>query len=400
MDDQQTDLLNQENTMGETGTALIVLPASALPQIIAADTDGLLSKLAAKVAEFSKGNPDVSRPKDREAMRKLATQIRSTKAELDRLGKSLGDEANKTINAINAERRVLREKLEQLEEAVRGPLTAYEAAEKQRIADNEAALAAIVEAPNYGQTETPAEIAARIEVLTNYPARDWREFSDRAASTIAAEITRLERLHAAAVKREEDAAELERLRAKEDERRREAEKRAQLEREARIAAEAADRAAQTEREAAARREREVAEAAQREREASAQRERDAEASRLKAIRDKEAAEEREREAIAKAERDRIAANARAETERKAAEEAAIVAERKRQEREAAAIKAEEDRRAANLAHTRKINREAAAQIVLAISEFHTGTADEAKKIAQAIVIAIAKKQVPHVAISY
>ena len=51
----------------------------------------------------------------------------------------------KTVDAINAERRILKEKLEQLEDDVRGPLTAYEEAEKQRIAGNEATLAADIE---------------------------------------------------------------------------------------------------------------------------------------------------------------------------------------------------------------------------------------------------------------
>jgi hypothetical protein len=48
----------------------------------------------------------------------------------------------------------------------------------------------------------------------------------------------------------------------------------------------------------------------------------------------------------------------------------------------------------------KINREAVAAIVLAMSEAHKGTAEEAEEYARAIVTALAKGLIPHCKIEY
>jgi len=370
---------DKDHDMSETieRTALAVIPASALPTILAADTDDILGKLAAKVKAF---RPDVSTEKGRAEMRSLAAQISKAKVALDNIGKDLKEEAKRVTDAIDAERRVLRSRMEDLHEQVRAPLTAYENAEKQRVADNEAALAAMVESPTYGTTETAAEIAARIEWLTNYPPRDWREFTDRAAVTLKVEIQRMERLHAAAVKREEEAAELARLREEAAQRQREAEEKARQEREERIAAEAADRARKAAQEEAERK-------AQAERDAAARREREAQEAAARAVREKEDAERRAQQAAEKAERDRIAAAEKAERDR----QAAVEAERRRVAQEAERKAQEEERRAADKAHRSRINNEALAGLIAA------GLSEDQGK---AVVVAIAKRAVPHVSINY
>lgn len=386
-----------EHDMSETieQTALTVIPASALPTILAADTDDILGKLAAKVRAF---RPDVSTKKGRDEMRSLAAEIARSKVALDNIGKDLKEDAKKIADAIDAERRVLRTRMEDLHEQVRAPLTAYENAEKQRVAENEAALAALVESPAYGASETAAEIATRIDWLRNYPARDWREFTDRFEVTRKIEIDRMERLHAAAVKREEEAAELARLREEAAQRQREAEEKARQEREERIAAEAAEKARREAEEAAARREREAeaarkaaeAEAerkAQAEREAAQRREREAQEAAARAVREKEDAERRAREAAAKAERDRIAAAEKAERDR----QAAVEAERRRVAQEAERQRQEDERRAADKAHRATINGEALAALI------GLGLSDAQGK---AVVVAIAKREVPHVSINY
>lgn len=229
------------NDMIQTdGTALTVILASSLPTILAADTDDILGKLAAKVAAF---RPDISTKEGRDEMRSLAAEIARSKVALDNIGKELKEDAKKISDAIDAERRVLRSRMEDLQKQVREPLTAYENAEKQRVADHEAALAAIPEEPGYGQHETAEEIAARLTFLAALlSSRNWQEFAQRAEDAVAAEVTRTKALHAAAVKREAEAAELAALREAEAQRERERLEQERIAREAKIAADAAEKA--------------------------------------------------------------------------------------------------------------------------------------------------------------
>lgn len=415
--------------MSETitpGAALLVLPTAGLPTILAADDKDILGNL---LKELEGWEPDISTDKGRKEIASKAQKVRVAKADFGRLADRLKEDAIKTQRAVNAEVKILTERMDALIERVRGPLTEFENKEKQRIADHEAALAAIAESEGYGRTETAAELQQRLDYLGAYPARDWEEFKDRATKVMLAEIDRTIRLLAAAEKREAEAAELERLRTEEAERKRLADIEAQRLREERIAAEAAERA-KAEAEAKAAREakqaeeraqaalrdqalaaeRQKAEALRKEREAAealarAEREKQeaidrAEAARIaaeqKAERERLAAIERERLAIENAEAARAAAARKAESDRLAA----IEAERQRVAREAAAQKAEDDRRAANKAHRASIDRDVVTDLVLAMSDDHSGDADEASKIARAIVIALASNKVRHTAINY
>lgn len=117
---------------------------------------------------------------------------------------------------------------------------------------------------------------------------------------------------------------------------------------------------------------------------------DQEAERQKAV------AERERLVAAEAEKQRIAREEQAERDRIAA----VEAERKRVADAAAAQKADDEKRAANRAHRAAINRAVLADLILAMSGVHSGDVEEANKIATAIVTAIAKGNVAHMAINY
>jgi len=361
------------NDMPMTETALTVIPAASLPTIIAADKDDILGALARKVAAFK---PDISTPLGRDEMRSLAYEIARTKTKLDNIGKSLGEDAKKTVDAINAERRILRERLEELQGRVREPLTEWENAETKRVEAHEAALAAIVRVPG----ETAAEIAAHLDWLRNMPGRNWQEFAQRAADTITAEISRMEELHARAEKREAEAAELDRLRA-------EAAERAQREREERIAAEAAE-TARKDAEAKAAREAEAAERkAQAERDAAARKQQEAQEAIARAERDRKVAEDRAKATAEAAERAQKEAAQRAELEK----QEAIAAERRRAEQEAEAKRRADDARTADTAHRAQVNRDAFAALVGCGLDEATG---------KTVIAAIAKGKIPFVSINY
>lgn len=339
--------------------------------------DAILEKIRAEVASIK---TDISTATGRDQIRSLAFKIARSKTALDEMGKDLVANLKKQTGSIDAERRRIRDELDALRDRVRQPLTDYENAEKARIEAHEAALAAIVESGGYGQTETAAEIQARLEFLLSYPACDWQEFAARAADTIQAEISRTRGLLAGAEMREAERAELERLR-------REQAEREQRERDERIAAAAAERARI---EAEAKAMQEAEEAAAR-----------AEAERARIEQEKVAAEARAKDAIAraeKAERDRIAAEKKAEADKKAGAEkaardrvAAVEAERKRVADNKARADAEAAKREDNKKHRAKVENE----ILAALCKAGLDEVDAALAIA-----AIAQGKVPHTKINY
>lgn len=317
-----------------------------------------LDRVRTEVEAFKALGQTVATAKGRQAIKSFAFRIARTRAALEAFGKSLADEVKAIPKKVDATRRAVKESLEDLEEQVRGPLTAWEDAEKARVEGHEAALAAIAEPLGYGMIETAAEIRARLEFLRNPPARDWQEYAERAAQALAAEVERAETFLAAAEKREAEAAELARLRA---------------ESEARQAREREEQA----RRDAEERDRRIAEEA-------------AAAERAKVEAERQKAEQAAADAIARAEKaerdremaDRAAALAAAKAAEKAEADrlAAIEDERRR----AAEAKADEKHRAS-------VNNAAKAGLVAA------GLSEQA---AVAAVTAIAKGDVPRVRISY
>lgn len=274
-----------------------------------------------------------------------------------------------------------------------------------------------------------------------------REKAEAEAARVSAEEAQKKRLadeHAQHEREERIAAEAAQ-RAREDAERIAAEQAAEAEGRAQAEREAAAKREQEQREARERAEREKAEAVERARQAEAQREVERVERHRSAIRTVEAQAEfsgtpkaadiqaridglsqpfrwdfqdfvveaegarasvlarlTTMHASAKATEDAAAEAERATRERKAERDrlAAVEAERQRRAEADAALQAEADRRAANVAHRRKINREALTAIMMAMSDDHSGTAEEAEKIGTAIVVAIAKGSVPHCKIEY
>ncbi len=347
---------------------IAIIPATALVPAEVFKPGGV-DALLASIAERARAvKPDVSTKQGRGEIASLALKVAKSKTLLDDMGKQLVADWKARSSQVDAERRKVRDFLDALKEEVRAPLTKYEQDEKERIAEHEAALAMITQGP--GSTELTAEnLAVRLAYLRDYPPRNWQEFAQRAADTLAAEIARTEALHADAVKREAEVAELARLRAEQEERDRKEAARLQAEREARIAAEAAEKAKRAAEEEAARKADEYRRNV--EREAAA-----AEAA-------KKAAEDRARQAEAA----RVAAEQRAEREKAEAVEA-------EQRRVAAVKKAEEEaaaKRVANQAHKASVNREVLAALV------GCGVTDDLGKV---IIASIVRGEIPHVSIAY
>lgn len=311
--------------------------------------EGIIAKLEAEVRAIDR---DISTPEGRDAVKSLAYKVARSKTALDDMGKDLVADIKKQAGAIDADRKLARDRLDALKEEVRGPLTAWEEAEANRISGHEGAIVAVIEAARQATGKPASLIRELIQIVAGYADRDWQEFKERADVAVPEAVATLNQALAAAEQAERDSAELADLRRLKAERE-EADRKADAERVA--AQQAAERKAYEER-----RERERAEKA----------ERDKAAAVAAAIEQERQKAEREKEA----ERRRHEQEAAAAAAKKAAEEAA---ERKRQE---------------NKRHRAKVH----SAITLALSEVLTGNADEAA----ALIEAIAAGKIPHVSITY
>ncbi|MFN3456883.1 MAG: hypothetical protein ACK4Z8_04825 [Novosphingobium sp.] len=285
--------------------------------------------------------PDTSTEKGRKAIKSLAYKITRTKTAIDDAGKQLNEEARARINAVDAERRVVKEKLTALANEVRRPLTEWEAAEEKRVEGCRGVIDGIKAAAVVTIEDTAATVRARGGQVWN-TALDADRFGDMLAEATAAKdmaVSALKSALARLTKEEADKAELERLRAEAAKR----EERDRIEREARLAEElrlaelkaaeekriADERAAEERRIAAEKTEAERIERAKQEAAAAAERAaREEQAKRDREHAEQLAAERRraeEAERAAQAERDRIAAEEaerQAEAKRLADEQAA------------------------------------------------------------------------------
>lgn len=290
---------------------VVIEPETALGIFTAPDkVQMMLSSIREQaLAEQALLDTDLSKAKNRDAIKSLAYKVTQSKTHIDKAGKLVVDELKELPKKVDASRKQCRDELDALSDEIRNPVTVWEDAEKARVAAEELAR----------QIERDHEEALQMNEL-----HDLRKAEE--------ERKRIE--HENEIKRQ--AAEQARI---------EAEQKAQREREAvelkaKQEREAAELKARQEVEAAAKREREAREAQER-------------------------AEREKQEAIAKAEREKLAA---VEAERRKAEEAerARLAEIERQ-------KQEELKRQANKEHQRKFNREALQALTAAGFDDETAT---------------------------
>ncbi|OWK42169.1 hypothetical protein [Fimbriiglobus ruber] len=262
-------------------------------------TDDILGRLR---KEAKSHVLDISTSEGRDQIRSLAYKIAKSKTYLDEMGKELVAEQKEKIKLVDAERKRIRDTLDDLKDEIRAPLTEWESREAERVTAHESALLVFNAATVFnGSNPLSVEVKARIDGLEALYARDWQEFAKRAQLARDAAHKQLSDVLAASQKYESEQAELERLRREDAERK-------QRERDEQIKSEAAAKAkasAEAEAKAAA----------------------EAEAVRVKRVAEAEAA--RDKEELEKAEQERQ----RLQREKEAAEKEIAEAEaRVRQKR--------------------------------------------------------------------
>lgn len=333
--------------------------------------------------------PDLTTRKGRERVASLAAQVSRHKTAVEKPGREYLKRLKEMPKVVEAELREFVNEMDALRDRVRQPLNDWQAKEDARVERHNSMIRHIEDCGLGLIGGTPQPFALLFRELEEKIIVD-EKFEEFEAEAHRAKTTALAKLKASFEehqKREAEQAELERLR-------REAEERAEQDR-IRAAQEAAveaerQRVAQEQqaaREAAARREQELLDQA-------AAQEREAENQRLQL---KLQAEQAERARI-QAEADRVAAEQRMEQERQDAarrqEEAAEQArqeERRRADAAAAEILRQQEARERDQAHKAKVMGEAKTALMsLSITE----------ELARAIVLKIARREVPNITINF
>lgn len=314
--------------------------------------------------------PDLTTRKGRERIASLAATVSKSKAAVEKPGRDYLRRLKEMPKVVEAELRDFVTKMDNLRDTTRQPLTEWEEAEQARKDKHVDGIQDIKDLAVFEATPAAAHVAQIIADLELVEINDtWEEFLAEAAQIKDQTLAKLRALHAERAQYEAEQAELTRLR---------------LEKEARDKKDNEDRIA-----------REAAEQATREAEARAQRDRDAQAQR---VRDEQAAaEKRENDLkLQAAESDRRAEQAKRE-QAVAAERQAAAVEQARQDEIARAnaaadeILRQQQERQADVAHKSKILGEAKQALIgMNISE----------ELAKAIVLKIARGEVPNVSIQF
>lgn len=326
------------------------------------DFDAYLAELRATLPQFS--DDDISTKAGRDAIVSRAASIRSRKATFEKTKLALTEHWRKQTAAVNAKGKVIAERMGALAEEIRAPVTAWEQAEEQRKAEADRIILALQSAPTVTFGMTSAEVQDRLERIRgmNLNSEILGVRLDMAEDLKADAVAKLTEAVASLKHQEQQAAELERLRAEQAA----AEERRQREEQERAAAAARESAAKAEQERLERAKAEAAERARREAE---------EAERRKAQQaiDEANARAEEAERAKQAELDRIA---REEADRKAAEQAAAEEQRRRE---------------ADIAHRQQVIETAAEALTkLGLT----------KKLATAVVNEIASGTIPNVQVVF
>lgn len=332
---------------------------------------GIQQRTAKEAADI-----DVSKESGRKALRSIAFSIARAKTAIDAAGKGLNDEKRAEIDAVDAERRTFRARLEEMQDEIKAPAEEWEQAETTRVKRLYERLDALKVDGSSG--DDLILLRGRREWIESVKINEsWQEFQAQADEQRLRSLEWLDARIAEVEAREAKDAEMARLQAElERLRREEAERAAEAER-ARIAEETA-RLAKEREEAEARRQEDARLLLEQERAEAA------EAARVKA-------EEAAAAQIAEAERAKLEAEQRAEQR----EREAVAAERKRvfdEEQAAIAARKEREHNAAVRAQVKSDIIDALLAIMDAAKDAKLGRAEFSGRVADAAMAG----EIPHV----
>lgn len=175
-------------------------------------TPAVVEALLGRVRELATKDftPDTSTDAGRKEIGRRARRVASTKTYLEGLGVEEAARLKLLPNQLDAGRRWVKSSLELIQVEIRKPLTDWEA----RVEAIRARLSAIQNLPTTHFQSTAVQIQDAIVVLdlTATDEATWDEFAKEAGAIVTVTLATLQEMMEKAKKREDDAAELERLR--------------------------------------------------------------------------------------------------------------------------------------------------------------------------------------------
>jgi len=233
---------------------------------------------------------DATTAKGRKDIKSLAHQVARTKTAIEEAGKEISAVFKDKARIVDNQRNAIKEKLQALQDEIKGPALEWEAEDEKRIS----AIKAQIE--SMGTVDYTVEaMEAKLEELRN-DTFDYQEFSEQAALV---RVKAIESLEAGIVRRKEEIIEEERLaaeRAELEKLRKEKEERERKEREGEIRRQAVEaekeRIEREAREKVEKANREAAEAEERKRKAEADAKAAEERARAQKLKDDEVAQQK------------------------------------------------------------------------------------------------------------
>lgn len=215
------------------GTDLVLAEGASLVDLFKVDANGvsgLLPTIEAIEAEVRAETYSIATKADRDRIKSVAYKVARSKTALDAAGEQLKADAQKVVNAVNADRRMVKDRLDSLRDEVRKPLTEWEEAENARMGKVERTLN-VMDVTALASHMQPVDIRNRMSEVNaiNLEASWWGDQKAEAELRKAKCMEEWPAVLEAAEQRVKDAEELTRLRQEQEER---AAKEAQAAREA------------------------------------------------------------------------------------------------------------------------------------------------------------------------
>lgn len=199
-------------------TDIAVLPPKESALQVFTAPKGLDPYLQRVRQEIDAFTPDVSTKKGRDAVASIAYKVAKSKTALDKMGKELVAELKEKPRLVDAERKRMRDMLDEWKDEVRRPLTEWENAEQARIEKHREFIAKLSDTENLQWCESAVIRELISETRAIVIDDSLEEFEAEAHRAKDAKIKALTDALAITEKREAEQAELERLRKEQAER--------------------------------------------------------------------------------------------------------------------------------------------------------------------------------------
>jgi len=368
--------------MSEYGQVSVIIHPNNALEVFTNQSEQLDPILLAIEKEARALVADVSTKAGRDAIRSNAAKVAKAKVAIEKAGKALADDQKQIPKLIDAARKHSKQFLDKLQVDVRKDLTIWEKNEEDRKLKLQERLFELESACSFEFEPTSAQLLKVLNKVGSIElGEDWGEFLAQATEEKIRVVALLQKDYETTLKSEQDAAELEKLRAEQAERKaKEDADRAKAEAEAEAKVDA-ERIEKEKAEAVAQAKADAEEKAKKEAELA---EAKAEAGRLKAEKAKADAIQKAKQAKAKAEKDKAEAIAKvkADAEAKEAKRLALIEQENEAQR-----KREQDKE-----HRKAINNRALQALVHV-----SGVSEEQAKF---VITAVAEGKIPNIAINY